>query len=258
MPTAIRAQVQRALNDSAGTSVLPAGFTLEGRVQSTATNRPFAVDDDLQVISATDENGRDLPVTPRSSLSTARPIGASLDNGPRWVLPGSRTPAGQAAWTCYGLDRLPRRLSRVSGVAVGYIVSASEQRDLGLSQDRGAAQLIPGLAITIRSVRRDGDAITIQTLLEKTGTFSGSPIEAPRIVGAKVLDQRGAPMGEVSLLAASLIPPTPGSRAYPMTLSMFLSGSTQRPTTLRLQIATRIERVEVPFEFRDLPVADAR
>lgn len=263
-PVAIHGQVSRVI-DSTLADALPSGFTFEARIEWPPSNLPIAIEPGLVVTEARDERGKDYAGAssePAAVGSSSIPSAASP--GARWY---SAVPAGfqskgsaPASWKRYGLDSLPRTLTRLRGYAVCYTVAESLQRDVGISSARPAAELMQGLRISVRSVQRAGDAVTVETTLERSAplsAFSGSNTEVPRIIGATVLDQRGAPVATAPILSGSFILPSPGQRSWPLTLSFTCPAST-RPTTLRLVLATRLEKVQAPFDLSNVPVSDGR
>lgn len=258
-PIALHAQVSRAL-DPVSADALSAGFTFEARVDAPPNSLPFAVDPDLQVTEARDDRGRDL-AGPSSEPARFPSSITSLPAGPRWAIPASRSASTLITWKRYGLDTLPRTLSRLRGYAVCYTIAESIQRDVGITSSRPPVELLPGFRITIRSVQRVESTMSIQATLERAAPltpFAGLSIEVPRIIRAIVLDQRGTEITQIPILSASLIPPKPGDRAWPISLAFFVPTPAQRPTTLRLHLATRLDRLQIPFDYQNLPVADPR
>ena len=65
-------------------------------------------------------------------------------------------------------------------------------------------------------------------------------------------------IGEVPLHSSSFIPPKAGAWTWQVSLPFFVDDPAARPTTLRLLVATRLERVMIPFDLKNVPVADAR
>ncbi|MCC6426451.1 MAG: hypothetical protein IT435_06490 [Phycisphaerales bacterium] len=259
-PSSIGAQVYRSLDPDGRVDVRPVGMTLEGRIESRGSDLPLAVEPDLEIIEARDENGRDLLVGSTSSPGFFTAI--SLDpGGPRWFLPDRNGTNAVAQWQRYGLAAIPRRLSRLRGTAIAYIITETQQRDVGIVAGRGRIELLPNVHLNLQGIRRDGQAVTVQATFDRDppmGDPAAIAIHVPRIVRASFLDQKGEMLSIAPVLGSNLIPPKARERVYPLTMSIFMPDANQRPTTLRFLIATRIERIVIPFDYRDLPVGDSR
>ncbi len=267
-PLAIHCQASRPLAPLVDAA--PTGFTFEARIESSASTPsaaalPFAVDPILRISEARDDRGRDLaPFGPSAQITSPPSAVTGMESGPRWITappPQSRSTAANISWRCYGMDSLPRSLARLRGTATAYVVGESQQRDVGVAAGataRGPSQLLPGLTLTVKTSQRTEASTTIETSLERTAPYSGDSTDVPRIIKATLLDQRGAEIAQAPVLGASMLPPRAGQRAYPLTLTFFTGSASQKPTTLRLLIATRLDRVEIPFSYDNLPVADAR
>lgn len=263
VPVAIRAQAQRPLALEADAA--PTGFTFEGRVESTDPRMPFAVDPDLRVTEARDDRGRDLAVG-RSIGEFSAATTPGVAPWPRWIPAEGERPAGArpvagVEWECFGLSSLPGSLDRMRGFAVAWVIAESVTRDAGITGSRGAVELVPDLRMTVGQLRRSGDAAVVDIVLERgTGIapYSGMHTDVPRIVSVTVLDQRGERIADVPVQSAAYVAPEAGERSWPVSLSFFVNEPQRRPTTLRMVVATRLERVQIPFELRDVPVAEDR
>lgn len=262
-PRAILAQAGRAIDPLA--DALPTGLTFEGVVRS-SSGWPFAVEPELDITEARDELGRSLatlrPGRPRQAagIGDGRVLSyVDPTAGPRWIIPtDARSSHAVVTARILDLDALPRKLSILRGSAIGYVVSSAQSREVGITQTGRRSELLPGLHVTIRSIQTFNDTIAVESLIETSAAATGRSTDAPRIVRASLLDQAGALIGQAPVLGPTQQPVRAGDRSYTLTFSVFKGTASPRPTTLRLDIATRIDRVLIPFEFRDLPVGDPR
>ncbi|MBL8962429.1 MAG: hypothetical protein KF787_12525 [Phycisphaeraceae bacterium] len=262
-PRAILAQAGRAIDPLA--DALPTGLTFEGVVRS-SSGWPFAVEPELDITEARDELGRSLATLrhglprPDTRIGGGR-AGSYVDPtaGPRWVVPAdARSSHAVVTARILDLDALPRKLSILRGSAIGYVVTGAQSRDVGITQTGRRSELLPGLHVTIRSIQTFNDTIAVESLIETAAAATGRSTDTPRIIRAALLDQAGALIGEAPVLGPTQQPVRAGDRSYTLTFSVFKGIAPPRPTTLRLDIATRIDRVLIPFECRDLPVGDPR
>jgi hypothetical protein len=258
-PTILRGQVDRPFTQTADATSI--GFVFEGRIDSPAGTQPYAIDPDLKITEARDDAGNNL-ATGRSvgtfAVATSPHI---VESWPRWVYASSpSTPSASAVaiWRCHGLDRLPQRLARLRGFAIAYIPAEAVERDVGISSARSAVEVLPGLRLTVRNVVSANDSTAIEATLERTNQipeFTGLATDVPRILTATVLDQRGTVITTIPVATLPLRRPEPGARTWDFTLSFFNTSAGQRATTLRLLITPRLERVQIPFDYQNLPLA---
>lgn len=258
-PTILRGQVDRPLARSA--DAMSIGFVFEGRIDAPPGVQPYAVDPDLKITEARDDAGVNLAVGRSIGTFAVATDPAIIETWPRWVAasaPTAPSASAQASWKCMGLDRLPQRIARLRGFAVAYVPSETAERDIGISSARAPVELLPGLRLGVRNITSANQSTAIEMTLERTGQipeFTGLSTDVPRILAATVLDQRGGVITTIPVATLPLRRPEAGTRTWNFTLSFFQDSPSQRATTLRLLLASRLERVQIPFDYQNLPLA---
>jgi hypothetical protein len=257
-PTILRGQVDRPFTQTADATSI--GFVFEGRIDARAGTQPYAIDPDLKITEARDDAGNNLATGRSAGPFAAATSPHIVESWPRWVYASSpTTPSASAVaiWRCHGLDCLPQRLERLRGFAIAYIPAETVERDVGISSARSAVEVLPGLRLTIRNVASGNDSTAIEATLERTNQipeFTGLTTDVPRILAATVLDQRGTVITTIPVATLPLRRPEAGTRKWDFTLSFFNTSTGQRPTTLRLLLTPRLERVQIPFDYQNLPL----